>query len=405
MKLNEIAFPALGWEFEVSPDAFIIGGFAIKWYAICIALGVVLAYIYAIPRIKKNGLDDDKAFNCVFLGFIGAIIGARVYYVLMTLGIYNWTFLSIINIRDGGLAIYGGIIGAVLFAFIGSRIWKVKFMPLLDVAAPSFFIGQAIGRWGNFFNQEAFGTNTNLPWGMTGGRIQNYLFRNAEEIFANTGIAVDPSIPVHPCFLYESLWCLAGFLLIHFFFSKTRSFDGELILVYAAWYGFGRAAIESFRTDSLMLGGFRVSQVLGVVTAVAAVVLIVVFTMRARKKNIPLYKDTEEAAAIIVEVNAREKAEADKKAAKRAAKTREFESELRDDEKLIDDDEPEVTAAENSGENSDSNSDEVTENSTEKTDSNSNEITENSTEKADSNSDEVTENSTEKTAEKSKNKE
>jgi phosphatidylglycerol:prolipoprotein diacylglycerol transferase len=335
MKLNEIAFPALGWEFNVSPDAFIIGGFAIKWYAICIAIGVILAYIYAIPRLRKNGLDDDKAFNCVFLGFIGAIIGARAYYVLMTLNVYKWTFGSIINIRDGGLAIYGGIIGAVLFAFIGSRIWKVKFVPLLDVAAPSFFIGQAIGRWGNFFNQEAFGTNTDLPWGMTGGRIQNYLAYNAEAIFNTTGIAVDPSLPVHPCFLYESLWCLAGFLLIHFFFSKSRSFDGELILVYAAWYGFGRAAIESFRTDSLMLGSFRVSQLLGVITGVAAIALIIVFTIRAKKNNTPLYKDTEEALAIIAEVNAREKEAADKKAAKRAAKTREFETELRDDEKLI----------------------------------------------------------------------
>jgi phosphatidylglycerol:prolipoprotein diacylglycerol transferase len=338
MNINDIAFPSIGLEFSVSPDAFVIFGFAIKWYAICIAVGVILAYVYAIPRLKKNGLDDSKAFNCVFWGFIGAIIGARAYYVLMTLNVYKWNFLSIINIRDGGLAIYGGIIGAIIAAFIASRIWKVRFIPLLDVAAPSFSIGQAIGRWGNFFNQEAFGSNTTLPWGMTGGRIQNYLARGAESIFTETGVIVDPALPVHPCFLYESLWCLAGFLLIHFFFSKTRTFDGELILVYAAWYGFGRAAIESFRTDSLMIGSVRVSQFLGIITAVIAVGLIVYLTIRAKKNNIPLYKDTEEAAAIIAAVDAREKEYAEKKAAKRAEKSREFERELNADEKLIDDD-------------------------------------------------------------------
>jgi phosphatidylglycerol:prolipoprotein diacylglycerol transferase len=350
MNLNEIAFPALGWEFDVSPDAFIIGGFAIKWYAICIAVGVILAYIYAIPRLKKNGIDDDKAFNCIFLGFIGAIIGARAYYVLMTLNVYNWTFLSIINIRDGGLAIYGGIIGAILFAFVASRIWKVRFIPLLDVAAPSFLIGQAIGRWGNFFNQEAFGSNTDLPWGMAGGRITNYLAQNAINIYAETGVVVDPRLPVHPCFLYESLWCLAGFLLIHFFYSKIRTFDGELILVYAAWYGFGRAAIESFRTDSLMIGTVRISQLLGIITAVIAVGLIVFLSIRAKKKNIPLYKDTEEAAVVIAAVAAREKEYAEKKAEKaaekaaaRAEKSREKARELTADEKLIDDDEPEIT--------------------------------------------------------------
>ncbi|MDR0944180.1 MAG: prolipoprotein diacylglyceryl transferase [Ruminococcus sp.] len=348
MNLNEIAFPKLGWEFTVSPDALVIGGFAIKWYAICIAVGVILAYIYAIPRLKKNGLDDDKAFNCVFLGFIGAIIGARAYYVLMTLNVYNWDFLSIINIRDGGLAIYGGIIGAILFAFVASRIWKVRFIPLLDVAAPSFLIGQAIGRWGNFFNQEAFGSNTELPWGMTGGRIQSYLAQNVINIYTDTGVVVDPMLPVHPCFLYESLWCIAGFLLIHFFYSKIRTFDGELILVYAAWYGFGRAAIESFRTDSLMIGNIRVSQLLGVITAVIAVGLIVYLSIRTKKKNIPLYKDTEEAAAVIAAVAAREKEYADKKAekaaekaAKKAEKSRELERDLKPDEKLIDDDESE----------------------------------------------------------------
>jgi phosphatidylglycerol:prolipoprotein diacylglycerol transferase len=342
---NEIAFPDLGIRFAVDPDAFTAFGFAVKWYAIIIAIGVICAYLYGLPRMRKNGLDDDKAFDCVFWGFISAIIGARLYYVLMTIGKINWTFFSIIDIRQGGLAIYGGIIGAVIGGYIASRVRKIRFVPVLDVAAPAFFIGQCIGRWGNFVNQEAFGTNTDLPWGMTGGRIQAFIRNNGERVFEETGIRLDQALPVHPCFLYESLWCLLGFLVIHFIVRKIRTFDGEVILFYAAWYGFGRAAIETFRTDSLMIGDIRVSQALGLITAAAATVLIFVIKARRAKLDLPLYKFTEEAKANVLEAEERDRLYKEAKAAKREEKTREFADELRSDEKLIADDEDEASPA------------------------------------------------------------
>jgi phosphatidylglycerol:prolipoprotein diacylglycerol transferase len=172
---------------------------------------------------------------------------------------------------------------------------------------------------------------------MTGGRIAYFLNTNAEAIFLRSGVVVDPNAPVHPCFLYESLWCLAGFLLIHFIFSKLRTFDGELIFIYAAWYGFGRAAIETFRTDSLMIGSIRVSQLVGIITAVIAVVLIVVLSVRAKKQNIPLYKDTEAAHAVVSACEERDRIAREKRAEKKA--TREKATELEEHEKLIIDDE------------------------------------------------------------------
>jgi phosphatidylglycerol:prolipoprotein diacylglycerol transferase len=353
--LNEIAFPKLDIRFAIDPDAFTIFGFAVKWYAIAIAIGVIVAYLYGVPRLRKNGLDDDKAFNCVFWGFIGAIIGARLYYVIMTIGKYRWTFLSILDVRQGGLAIYGGIIGAVIGGLIAARIYKVRFIPVLDVAAPCFLLGQCIGRWGNFVNQEAFGTNTDMPWGMTGGRIQQYIYYHDDEIFKATGNLLDRALPVHPCFLYESLWCLLGFLIIHFIVRKIRTFDGEVILFYAAWYGFGRAAIETFRTDSLMIGDIRVSQAFGLITAVIATVAIIVIKIKRAKSGLVLYKFTEEAKANVLAAEEREQEYREAKAARRAQRTREFESVLRPEEKLIDDEESDGVETAPSEDTTDSN--------------------------------------------------
>jgi phosphatidylglycerol:prolipoprotein diacylglycerol transferase len=333
--MNIIYFPKLGWQFEINPDAFVIGTFAIKWYAIFIALGAILACLYCFPRIRKNGLDDDKAFDCTFWGIIGGIIGARAYYILMTLD-EGWTFQRIINIREGGLAIYGGIIGAILFAFIVGKIRKIRFIPLLDIAASGFFIGQCLGRWGNFFNHEAFGTNTELPWGMTSDRIINYINQNAVELWRDQHIYLNWSVPVHPTFLYESLWCLAGFLLLHFFY-KRRKFDGECILFYVLWYGAGRAMIEGLRTDSLMVGSFRVSQLLAIVSAGVALILIIIFRIRAMKKGVSLYKDSDEAAAETARMKEREDKYLEKKAEK-AAKKEAAISTLSADQMIIDDD-------------------------------------------------------------------
>jgi phosphatidylglycerol:prolipoprotein diacylglycerol transferase len=330
--VNTVQFPKLGWQFEINPNAFIIGDFAIKWYAILIAVGAILACLYCFPRIRKNGLDDDKAFDCTFWGIIGGIIGARAYYILMTLD-EGWTFQRIINIRTGGLAIYGGIIGAILFAYIAGRIRKIRFVPLLDIAASGFFIGQCIGRWGNFVNEEAFGSNTDLPWGMTSEGIYYYIYNHTFEIFDRTGVYVSFSQPVHPTFLYESLWCLAGFLILHFFY-KRRKFDGECILFYVLWYGAGRAMIEGLRLDSLMVGPVRISQVLAIVSAAAALILIIVLRIKAMKNGVSLYKDSEEAAAQTALITEREAKYLEKKNAKKAAK----EAELTADQMIIEDD-------------------------------------------------------------------
>jgi phosphatidylglycerol:prolipoprotein diacylglycerol transferase len=338
--MNTVNFPALGWAFEINPDALTIGTFVIKWYAICIAVGALLACLYCFPRLRKNGIDEDKAFDCTFWGFIGGIIGARLYYVIMTIGEIDWTFMRIINIRQGGLAIYGGIIGAVTAAFIAGKIRKIRFIPLLDVAASGFFIGQCIGRWGNFFNHEAFGTNTDLPWGMMSRRISVFLQPRTLQIGEKLGIYVNPTLPVHPTFLYESILCLVGFLILHFFY-KYRKFDGECILFYILWYGTGRAFIESLRIDSLMIGPVRVSQALGIISAVAALVLIIIFRTKAIKNGVHLYKDSEAAAAEMAAAEARNAAIDEKKAAKKAAKAAKEQTLTHDQFIIADDDETE----------------------------------------------------------------
>ncbi|MBQ7990498.1 MAG: prolipoprotein diacylglyceryl transferase [Oscillospiraceae bacterium] len=300
---DHVVFPGFGIDLRVDPTAFSIFGFEIKWYGICIAIGLFLAMTYCFKRTKAFGIDGDSLSEAVFWGLVGAIIGARGYYVLFHLESYN-DIKQILSIRDGGLAIYGGIIGALIFACIVCRIKKIHILSAVDLASIGFFIGQACGRWGNFFNQECFGTNTDLPWGMSSGRVQSYLKYSAS-LLSQHGITVDPYQPVHPCFLYESIWCLLGFLILHFFY-KHRKFDGELICIYCAWYGMGRAFIEGLRTDSLYAGTFRISQVVAVITAAAAVVIIVFGHIRAKKKGVRLFCDTDEAMAVLAAAEQRE---------------------------------------------------------------------------------------------------
>ena len=224
--------------------------FQIYWYGFLIAVVIILAMIYGFKKMKKAGIDPDRATDAVIGGFFGAIIGARLYYI-----IFSDTPLSkFFDFRDGGLAIYGGLIGAIVVGGIIVKLRKLRLTAMLDIVAPCFFIGQAIGRWGNFFNQEAFGTNTTLPWGMLSNTTANYVSSHI------TDGSVDPLKPIHPCFLYESLWCLLGFVLLHIYF-KHRKFDGEVFLCYTTWYGLGRFFIEGLRTDSLYLGSMRVSQI------------------------------------------------------------------------------------------------------------------------------------------------
>lgn len=272
--------------------SFGVFGVQIYWYGILIALGVVLAYIYAMRRVTRDfGIVKDRAFDVVFAAIIGGFLFARIYYCVfrnLEPGFepkYN-IITMFTTIRDGGIAIYGGIIGAVVIGFIFCRIRKVNFFAMADLASLGFLIGQSIGRWGNFINQEAYGDYCSPDWifGMTGSRI-------AEEMGSTA--------PVHPCFLYESTWCLLGFIFLHIYSKKLRSYDGELSLLYIAWYGFGRMFIEGLRTDSLYWGSFRVSQVLAAVSFTAAVILLVVFKIITKKKGTVLYVNSEASKALI----------------------------------------------------------------------------------------------------------
>lgn len=258
---SPIRFPGLfgDWEFTASSVAFHIGGKAIYWYGILIALGVVLALWFCMRQRTKYGISEDNLLDGVLWGVPLSVIGARVYYVIFYLSEFRNTDGSldwgrVIAIWDGGLAIYGGVIVAIATCYVLSRVRHFKLGALTDLIVMGLLIGQTVGRWGNFMNREAFGSETTLPWRM--------------ELLTRAGEAVD----VHPTFLYESLWNVVGLLLIVFVVSKARRFDGENTWFYFLWYGLGRFWIEGLRTDSLYLfdwtiGGqpIRVSQALSLV--------------------------------------------------------------------------------------------------------------------------------------------
>lgn len=291
---------------------FTVFGVPIYWYGVLITVGVILAYFYAMHRTKEFGLNKDRVFDVVFAALIGGFLCARIYYcVFITLdpnSPINYDFVTTFTgIRDGGLAIYGGIIGAFLVGFVACKIRRVNFFAMCDLASLGFLIGQTIGRWGNFVNQEAYGAVADPDWifGMTGDIISK---------------EVEAGALVHPCFLYESVWCLIGFVFLHFYSKKLRSFDGEVALLYIGWYGLGRAFIEGLRTDSLMLGGVRISQAVAAVSFAAAIILLIVFKIVTEKKNIPLYVNSEACRQLAERDSAAEEAAKAKKAAKLAAK-------------------------------------------------------------------------------------
>ncbi|SDB14932.1 phosphatidylglycerol:prolipoprotein diacylglycerol transferase [Ruminococcaceae bacterium FB2012] len=304
--------------FTVDRVMFTIPGinFKVYWYGFLIAVGILLAMIYGFKRMKDVGVDPDRATDGVIAGFFGAIFGARLYYIMFN---DDTSFSQFFNIRDGGLAIYGGIIGAIVVGGIVVRVRKVKLTALLDVVGPCFLIGQAIGRWGNFFNQEAFGSNTDLPWGMMSSKTINYI----AEHFDDLGGEVSSYAPVHPCFLYESLWCIAAFVFLHFYL-RHRKFDGEVFLMYIGLYGLGRFFIESTRTDSLYLMNIKVSQLVAGACVIASIILIIIFrNIVKRNDDYKLYVDTRLSKAQMEEYNTYaevQKAKKEMKAKIKAAK-------------------------------------------------------------------------------------
>ena len=270
--LHQVEFPNLGWEFTIS-RGFEIFGFRIYWYAVVIACGLLLAVAYAMRHAEEFRLNSDHMMDVALVTIPVAFIGARLYYVLFSgnLAWYAEDLIRVLNVRDGGLGIYGGIIVAFLVGPLVCKIRKVNILSMFDIASMGFLIGQSIGRWGNFFNQEAFGGNTNLPWAMTGEIIRS----------GQNGSGYDLTLPVHPTFLYESLWCALGFVLLHLWFKKAYRFQGQIFCGYIVWYGVGRFCIESLRTDSLMAGSMRTSQLVAVLAVVGGAILFLVLRRRA----------------------------------------------------------------------------------------------------------------------------
>jgi len=266
-----ISFPKLGLQINTDNVAFSIGSTDVYWYGVIIALGFAIAVISAVFLAKKYGVSPETIYDIVIYGTPAAIICARLYYVVFEWEYYANNLSDIIKIWNGGIAIYGAIIGAVLSSVIYCRVKKCNMPLVFDIGAVGLVIGQIFGRWGNFFNQEAFGKNTDSIFGMTGNVIKERLGE-----MAASGMNVSPELPVHPTFLYESLWNV-GVLVILLLLFKRRKFDGQNFLTYISLYGLGRFFVEGLRTDSLYLGSFRISQVVALVTFFAGIALIIYF--------------------------------------------------------------------------------------------------------------------------------
>ncbi len=266
--MNGISFPGLGIEeFRLNKIAFTVFGKDIAWYGLLITLGIILSYVYILWRRKKENISEDNVFDVGIAAVICGIIGARLYYVIFKIDSFH-SFYDVIAVWNGGLAIYGAIIGGVAAIFVMCKIKKINVLSFLDMTFPAVIMAQGIGRWGNFFNAEAHGGET--------------------DIFIRMGIrenCVGEMIYYHPTFLYESLWCFLGFAVLNIIY-KNKKFNGEILLCYLAWYSFGRFFIEGLRTDSLYIGTVRVSQLLSLLLFVISVTVLVVVFARRKKKSL-----------------------------------------------------------------------------------------------------------------------
>lgn len=265
-----------GIDIVLKPIAFSIpigdGHWDIYWYGIIIALGFMLALIYGITNAKRFGINNDRMLDVVLVATPVAILCARAYYVIFD-GEKLQSFGDFFGFGDSsgfsGLAIYGGVIGAFVSGLVMCKLRKVNIGDMFDLASLGFLIGQGIGRWGNFVNQEAYGSFTG----------SSFFGMESERTIMEMGEGL-----VHPCFLYESLWCIAGFVLIHFL-SKKRKFSGETFLMYCAWYGFGRGFIEILRTDSLMIGNIKVSCLLAFLLCISSIIAIILIRKRIKPEG------------------------------------------------------------------------------------------------------------------------
>lgn len=259
--INEVSFPGLGLNFTLNENAFSIGNRDIKWYALIIMAGIILAVAYVILRASKIRVTVDDIMDYVIYTVPIGILGARLYYVVTSLsqGATYDGLLDVIDPSQGGLAIYGGIIFGTIVVAVVSIIKKIPFLAIADCASPAVILAQAIGRWGNFVNAEAYGNE------ITG----NFFLR----------MQINNGLCYHPCFLYESAWNILGFILVNIFF-KHKKYDGQIFLMVFGWYGLGRLMIEGIRTDSLMIGALGM---VGLVFAIAALVVGYIFTQKLIK--------------------------------------------------------------------------------------------------------------------------
>ena len=251
-----IGFPGFNISFNVNPVAFSLFGKDVYWYGVIIGCAIILAVLLCTYIAKKQGISSDTIYDVVLWGTPAAIIFARIYYCVFSWEKYADNPIEVFYIWEGGIAIYGAVIGAVVAAYIYCRAKKLEWRKVFDVCIPGVMLGQAIGRWGNFINREAFGKETMLPWRM--------------ELHSLGGTVM----MVHPTFLYESLWNLLGTILLIWVNSHKKK-DGEAFFIYFVWYGIGRFFIEGLRTDSLYWGPFRFSQVFAVLTAVLGLIALV----------------------------------------------------------------------------------------------------------------------------------
>ncbi len=244
-----------------NPIAVTLFGIDVMWYGVLIAIGILLAILIVYKRAPRHGIEPERMFDLVMICIPFAIVGARAYYVLFNWEYYQGDFYKMINTRLGGLAIHGGLIAGLLIGFLLCRLWKIRPLNAMDLVAPAIALAQSIGRWGNYFNQEAHGTPTNLPWAIeVGGEM------------------------VHPTFLYESIWCLLLFLFLSVI-DHNRKFEGQTFLLYGMLYSFERFFIEHLRTDSLMVGPFRQAQVFSAAIFIVFLVAYISLSNKNSKKG------------------------------------------------------------------------------------------------------------------------
>lgn len=274
--MNYISFPGLGiGEMAISKIAFSIGPLSIRWYGIIVTIAIICAFAFACFRARKIGISFDTMLDyAIFVVFFG-ILGARLYYVAFSGDTYE-SFIDVIAVWNGGLAIYGGLIAGLIAVIIVSIVKKISIPKFLDVLAPPIMLGQAIGRWANFVNAEAYGYNPDEI-----ALYENNIFRM--DIRAPGSDFVRHTLPT---FLFESVWNIIGLLILVFIIEKMKKFDSQSILFYMTWYGFGRTWIEMLRSDSLYLSDIRVSSLLGFLCFVAGITLMIIFGSKAKRKRL-----------------------------------------------------------------------------------------------------------------------